>query len=50
MDVVKPAVAHDNNLVIMSAAFFNKADYLFDRIESVGWACALRKQRVKVNA
>ena len=49
MDVVKPAVAHDNNLVIMSAAFFKKADYLFDRVESVGWACALRKQRLKVN-
>ncbi len=40
MDVVKPAITHDNNPVTMSAAFFNKADDFFDRVKSVGWALA----------
>ena len=50
MDVVKPAITHYNNLIFWSAAFFNKADYLFDKIECVGWTLAFRKQRVKVDA
>ena len=50
MDVVKPTITHNHNLIFWGAAFFNKADYLFDKIECVGWALALRKQRVKVDA
>ena len=50
MNIVEPAITHDNNLILWSAVFFNKADYLFDEIEYVGWAFALRKQRMKVDA
>ena len=50
MNVVEPAITHNNNLIFWSAVFFNKTDYLFNELECVGWTLALRKQRMKVDA